>query len=272
MSAHLRDAIAGLLALGAMAVLAIPALARLHARSSAGRRPRPATVALGLAGAAMITLWRLPAIADLIAAAALGLAVVGTRRRDARRELTALDAWHRWLSELALRVGTLGEALSEAFWVSVEPIPPDLALAIARARSHFRVARDFTAAIGLLGEQASDATTATVCRALATLDGLATHEVTRSLEALARDLDAQRAVAHELDARLAGARLARGLVLAVPALLVVVGMAIAGPSAYATPLAERIEAVSLVTLLGCWLWASHLLVPVVAVRGQREVL
>jgi len=119
-------------------------------------------------------------------------------------------------------------------------------------------------ALEILGSLASDAITPDVARALAGLDNGSASEVQHGLATLVVELQAELDIAVELGAGLAGARLARLLVLSVPLVLGALGVALVGPGAYATPLGERLVALALLTLLGCWLWASSLLVPLVA--------
>jgi len=265
-----RLALACALAAAALALLALPLVGRTSTRRRRLGTSGPSvafSAALSLVAAA--TLWPLPPLALVASIGAVAAAVLGLRARGDQDDLAALAAWHRWLAETSPRVGALGEPLSHALWSSLREPPRILVGPIGAARGLWEVTADLPSALEMLESRAVDGVTPALCRALAGLDTLGVSEVRRSLEALTAELAGELTVAADLDARLAGARLARTLVLLVPLALAGVGVLLAGPDAFA----ERAATVSALVLLACWLWASHLLRPVGArprIHGARS--
>ncbi len=262
----------------ACAVAALVALSRQtltdllrRARGSTRSSRRPSThVAAALTAVALAALWPLPAIADLASLGALIGTSAATRRANDRHHLLALEAWHQWISEAGLRVGTLGEPLAEALWHALRYPPRRFARAASVAQGVWRLTGDLPSALHVLADHATDPTTSFVVSVLAPLAPQGTRDIHQALATLERSLKDQLEVARDLEARLAGARLARSLVVTVPTALVGVGTLLVGIHAYLAPAALRLEALSGLVLLGCWAWASRLLTAPVEAEAPRS--
>jgi tight adherence protein B len=200
----------------------------------------------------------LPAL--MIGGFAASTPVAGYRHRRQARRRAAQDGWPRMIEEIRLLTGSVGRSIPQALFEVGRHGPDELRPAFAAAHREWLLSTDFSRTVDVLKVQLADPTADATLETLLIAHELGGADVGRRLEALAED---RRRDAHDRkDARAkqAGARFARRFVLIVPLGMALVGMSVGtGREAYQTGLGQVTVVVALALVLGCWLWAGHIM-------------
>ena len=201
-------------------------------------------------------------IAMLGTTAATGLSLRSFVFKNRRNlENAALTAWPDILGELQLRIGTLGSPLPVALFTAGKSADSQLKNAFVTAERSFAITGSFDIALSTLRSILQDQGTRLLTELLSVVKGAPGTDVARLLDELRQDRAAERDRESEYAAKLAGVKFARYFVIAVPIGMMMAGIAIAGVAPYRTPIGEFAVAGSVVLLIGCWTWASHLANP-----------
>jgi tight adherence protein B len=201
----------------------------------------------------------------VVPAAALGafaacLPVGAYRNRRARRIEAAQEAWPRMIEELRLQATTLGRSIPQALFDVGSRAPVELRPAFAAAQREWLITTDFARTLEVLKAKLADPTADVACETLLIAHEVGGTDLSRRLQALAEDRQADVMSRKDARSKQAGVRFARRFVLIVP-----VGMALAGSmigtgrAAYATPMGQAVVGAAVVLLVGCWAWAGRFL-------------
>ena len=201
-------------------------------------------------------------IAMLVTTSATGLSVRSFALNNRQNlEDAALTAWPDILGELQLRIGTLGSPLPNALFTAGKSADSHLNNAFVTAERSFAITGSFDIALSTLRSILQDQGTRLLTELLAVVKGAPGTDVARLVDELRQDRAAERDRESEYAAKLAGVKFARYFVIAVPVGMMMAGIGIAGFAPYRTPVGEFAIAGSVVLLIGCWSWASHLANP-----------
>jgi Flp pilus assembly protein TadB len=254
----------GLVGLGALALVA---LQRARPRLTIGAQ-LTAVLVLG----AVVGLVLAPLVAVVSALAALGTVLADRSRKQRRAEVAAQRAWPTVLEELTTRLVGFGDPLPQALFAAAWPLPPELRHALARAERLWQVSGDLPSAIDAVLDMIGPASRETLVT-LARLAHLPSAEAAEVVAALAGRHREEAALAIDLHARLAGARLARSFVVGVPALLLAVGVVIGGgPAPYLSRLGATTLTIAVLIIAACWAWADHYLEKLLAAPRPSRFL
>ena len=201
-------------------------------------------------------------VATLATTSATGLSVRSFALKNRRNlENAALTAWPDILGELQLRIGTLGSPLPIALFTAGKSADSQLKNAFVTAERSFAITGSFDIALSTLRSVLQDQGTRLLTELLSVVKGAPGTDVARLVDELRQDRAAERDRESEYAAKLAGVKFARYFVIAVPVGMMMAGIGIAGFAPYRTPVGEFAIAGSVVLLIGCWTWASHLANP-----------
>lgn len=223
-----------------------------------------ALVAVTVASAAGAVAWAVfgalaPAavVGSLVALAPLGAA--RTRRLHLRAEIRA--AWPGVIEDVRVRTGSLGRSVPVALLEAGRRSPvAALRPAFEAAQREWSLSTDFERTVAVLQAQLADATADTVCETLLVAHQLGGVDLEHRLVALAEDRSDDLESRRDAEARQAGARFARWLVLAVPAGMALVGLSIGdGRAAYATRSGQFAVVAGLLLTGVCWVWATAIM-------------
>jgi Flp pilus assembly protein TadB len=200
-----------------------------------------------------------PSVAVISALATLATVLTDRSRKERRVEAAAQRAWPTVLEELSTRLVGFGDPLPQALFASAWPLPLPLRRALARVERLWQVSGDLPSAMAAVLDTIGPASRETLLT-LARLAHLSSAEAAEVVAALASRHREEAALAIDLNARLAGARLARSFVVGVPALLLAVGVVIGGgPAPYLSRLGATVLAIAILIIAACWAWADHYL-------------
>jgi tight adherence protein B len=212
----------------------------------------------GAAGGALLFGGVVPAF--MIGAFAATLPVATYRRRRAVRRQRARDAWPRMIDEIRILTGSAGRSIPQALFEVGLSGPDDLRPAFAAAHREWLLSTDFGRTIVVLKEQLADPTADAACETLLIAHDLGGTDLSRRLEDLAADRRADTQGRKDAQARQAGVRFARRFVLVVPIGMAVVGLSVGtGRAAYETPMGQLLVTIAILVIVGCWVWAGHIM-------------
>lgn len=200
----------------------------------------------------------LPAL--VLAGFAGSFPIAAYRHRRQVRMAKAQEAWPRMIEEVRLLTGSLGRSIPQALFEVGDRGPEDLRPAFAAAHREWLISTDFAATLKVLKEQLGDPTADATCETL-----LVAHEVGGSdlgprLSALAEDRLQDTQGRKDARSKQAGVRFARRFVLIVPLGMAVAGMSVGeGRSAYQTGVGQIAVALSVLMVVGCWLWSGRIM-------------
>lgn len=224
-----------------------------------------------LAVAAIIALVLAPWVAVSAALATLATVVVDRTRTTRRVESEAQRAWPAVLDEISTRLVGFGDPLPDALFASTWALPRPLQHALSRAERLWRVSGDLQTAMQGVLDDVGPASRDTL-RTLARLAHRSSQEAADVVATLAARHREEAALATDLRARLAGARLARSFVVAVPGLLLAVGVVIGGgPAPYLTTFGATVLTIAILIVAGCWAWADHYLEQLLTTGHRRHL-
>lgn len=182
------------------------------------------------------------------------------RVRRSRRRAAAQEAWPRIIEEIRILTSSLGRSVPQALFEAGRAAPESLRPAFAAGRREWLLSTDFGRTVAVLKAALADPTADAACETLLVAHEVGGADLDRRLEALIEDriLDVQGR--KDARSRQAGVRFARRFTLLVPCGMALVGMSIGnGRAAYATPFGQVMAVVGIASVVGCWVWAGHLL-------------
>ena len=185
-------------------------------------------------------------------------AALWRQRRNAARR-AARDAWPRLIEEIRVLTGSGGRSLPQALLDVGLRGPEELRPAFLAAQREWALTTDFERTTRLLKDHLADPTADATCETLLVAAEVG-GDVDRRLRALAEDRRHDLIGRKEARSRQAGARLARGFVVVVPAGMAVAGLSVGdGGAAYRTPTGQLLVAAGIALVVTCWWWASSIM-------------
>ena len=199
----------------------------------------------------------LPAVLVGLGGSLLPAAMWRQRRAAARR--AARDAWPRLIEEIRVLTGSGGRSLPQALLDVGLRGPEELRPAFVAAQREWALTTDFERTTRVLKDHLADPTADATCETLLVAAEVG-GDVDRRLRALAEDRRQDLIGRKEARARQAGARLARGFVVVVPAGMALAGLSVGeGGAAYRTPTGQLLVAAGIALVVVCWMWASSVM-------------
>lgn len=199
-----------------------------------------------------------------IAAVLLGL-IIGTapgavwRRRRAARRRAASEAWPRLIEELRVLTGPAGRPIPQALLEVGLRGPTEVRPAFVAAQREWAMSTDVSRMMAVLKRELADPVADATCETLL-IAVLAGGDVDDRLAALAEDRRSDERERKEAHAKQAGARLARGFVVIVPAGMALAGLNVGdGSNAYRTPQGQVLVAGAVALVAACWWWATRIM-------------
>jgi len=195
---------------------------------------------------------------------ALVFALVLSSDRLGRDKLAEIltETWPEVLAETRERVVNIGESLPSALFGAASGFPADIALRFQKAHEDFTLQGDLGHAFAQSFSSLSDPATTEILATVVLVARDGATEAAHTLEVMAKDATRRRSLAREVKSRLAGARLARLFILAVPLALMLAGVAVSGGIAgYLTPTGYALCTLAVCTTAGCWAWSARYLTP-----------
>jgi len=181
------------------------------------------------------------------------------RRRRAARRSSASEAWPRLIEELRVLTGPAGRPIPQALLEVGLKGPPELRSAFTAAQREWALSTDVGRMIGVLKRELADPVADATCETLL-IAVLAGGDVDDRLAALAEDRRIDQRERKEAQAKQAGARLARGFVVIVPAGMALAGLNVGdGSTAYRTPHGQLLVAAAVALVAVCWWWATRIM-------------
>ena len=243
------------------------AWAALHARLRRAGLPEVSPWGFGAASLAAGTAAALPAAAlfgagpasALVGAGASFLPAATWRQRRAAARRAARDAWPQLIEEVRVLTGSGGRSLPQALLDVGLRGPEELRPAFLAAQREWALTTDFERTTSVLKDHLADPTADATCETLLVAAEVG-GDVDRRLRALAEDRRQDLIGRKEARSRQAGARLARGFVVVVPAGMAVAGLSVGeGGQAYRTPTGQLLVAAGIALVVVCWVWASRIM-------------
>lgn len=218
------------------------------------------SAAVGAVGAALAATMLgvgLPALLLGIVSSA-GPSMAWRRRRSIRRR-TASEAWPRLIEELRVLTGPAGRPIPQALLEVGRRGPAELRPAFAAAQREWAMTTDPERMMHVLKQELADPVADATCETLLVAI-IAGGDVDGRLAALAEDRRAEERERKEAHAKQAGARLARGFVVIVPAGMAFAGLNVGdGAAAYRSPQGQLLVAAALTLIAVCWWWATRIM-------------
>jgi tight adherence protein B len=212
-----------------------------------------------LAGATTAAVFGLGLPVPMVALAATSVPTLLWRRHRARRRAAARAAWPRLIEEIRVLTGSVGRSIPQALIEVGLRGPDELRPAFVAAQREWALTTDFERTVAVLKAQLADPTADAACETLLIAADVG-GDVDRRLQALAEDRRQDLVDRRDAEARQAGARLARGFVIIVPAGMAVAGLSVGdGRSAYQTPQGQFLVALGLIVVVACWTWAGRVM-------------
>ncbi len=215
------------------------------------------TAGIGLVLAAGVVGFGLPA--GLLAAFAATIPGAVWRRRRATRRRAATEAWPRLIEELRVLTGPAGRPIPQALLEVGLRGPTELRPAFLAAQREWAMSTDVSRMMGVLKRELADPVADATCETLL-IAVLAGGDVDERLAALAEDRRNDERERKEAHAKQAGARLARGFVIVVPAGMALAGLNVGdGSAAYRAPTGQFLVAGAVALVAVCWWWATRIM-------------
>lgn len=211
----------------------------------------------GLAGFAVFGA-PLPA---LVMACFAGTFPVASYRAQRRRRLErAAQAWPRLIEEIRVLTASAGRSVPQALFDAGRRAPDELRLAFDAAHREWLLSTDFRRTVKVLKALLADPTADAACETLLVAHEVGGTDLDQRLAALAADRSADVSARKDAAARQAGARFARRFVLLVPLGMAAAGLSMGtGRHAYQTPGGQLLVTLGLAIVIGCWVWAGHIM-------------
>lgn len=201
----------------------------------------------------------LPAIVAALCSSVAPFAVYRERRRRLRE--TARDAWPYIIEEIRLQTGALGRSIPSALIDAGRKAPTaPMRKAFEEANRTWLLTTSFPRATGVLKQMLADPTADVVVETLLVAHEIGGSDIESRLSALVEDRRTDLRNRHEARSRQAGVLFARWFVLAVPAGMALVGLAIGeGRAAYSSGGGQIAVVVGIAITAGCWMWANRIM-------------
>jgi len=182
------------------------------------------------------------------------------RARRARRRQRAREAWPRMIEEVRLLTSALGRSVPQALLEVGRRGPEEMREAFAAAEREWSISTDFARTAATLKAGLADASADAACETLLVAHEVGGSDLDRRLTALAEDRIQDLEGRKDAEAKQSGVRFARRFVLVVPIGMALAGLSIGtGRDAYRTPLGQLLVVIGILVVIGCWLWAGHLM-------------
>ena len=219
-----------------------------------------ASVGLGATAGALVVVVLGPGLPALVVAATTScLPAAYWRRQRRRRRRIANEAWPRLIEELRVLTGSVGRSIPQALLEVGLRGPEELRGAFRAAQREWSLSTDFARTVSVLKEQLGDPTADATCETLLVAAEVG-GDIDRRLAALAEDRRQDLADRRDAEAKLAGARLARTFVVAVPLGMAAAGMGVGdGRAAYASGQGQVLVGAGVLLVVGCWWWAGRVM-------------
>ncbi|WP_420623944.1 type II secretion system F family protein [Candidatus Poriferisodalis sp.] len=237
--------------------------ARLASRRSSDHLLRSVLGAVAAAVAGWTGAWIL--FGGLVApalVAAFGAAIPpsAASRRRLHRVASARQAWPRLLAEIRVLVANRGLSIPSALFAAGAQAPTEMRAAFSEAARTWALSTDFEASLRALKTWLADPTADAICETLLAAHQIGGVRLDTRLRALAEAAHAEAAAREDARAKQAGARFARSFVAVVPAFMAVIGLSIGrGRQAYEASDGQLLVALSVLAVVGCWLWAGRIM-------------
>ncbi len=180
------------------------------------------------------------------------------RRR--RRAANSRQAWPRLLAEIRIGVTHRNQSIPAALFAAGTSAPADMSPAFSEAARTWALSTDFEASLRVLKRSLADPTADAICETLLAAHQIGGVRLDGRLRALAEAAHSEAAARSDARAKLAGARFARSFVALVPGFMAVIGLSIGrGREAYQAPEGQWLVALSVLAVIGCWLWAGRIM-------------
>lgn len=200
----------------------------------------------------------LPAVAAAAFAAVAPVAWYRARRDD--RRARAREAWPRMIEGIRLHTGSLGRSIPAALFEVGRHGPAELRPGFAAAEREWLISTDFSRAVAVLKDRLADPTADAACETLLVAHEIGGGGLDRRLAALVEDRTQDLQGRKDARAKQAAVRFARRFVLIVPLGMAMAGLSIGtGRAAYQTTLGQLAVVLGIAAVVGCWLWAGHLM-------------
>lgn len=201
-----------------------------------------------------------PVPALLAAAFAGSFPVAMYRNRRRRRRERAQEAWPHIIEEIRILTGSVGRSIPQALFEAGRRAPADLQPAFTAAHREWLITTDFSRTIFVLKDRLADPTADAACETLLVAHEVGGADLDGRLEALADDRIDDLHGRRDARAKQAGVRFARWFVLIVPFGMAMAGMSVGdGRAAYRTTQGQAAVAIGMFLVLGCWIWAGHIM-------------
>ena len=237
--------------------------ARLASRRSSDHLLRSVLGAVAAAVAGWTGAWVLfggfvaPA---LVAAFGAAIPPSAASRRRLHRVASSRQAWPRLLAEIRILVANRGMSIPSALFAAGVQAPSEMRMAFSEAARTWALSTDFEASLHVLKTWLADPTADAICETLLAAHQIGGVRLDARLRALAEAAHAEAAAREDARAKQAGARFARSFVAVVPAFMAVIGLSIGrGRQAYEAPDGQLLVALSVLAVVGCWLWAARIM-------------
>lgn len=213
---------------------------------------------LGAIGAYAMFGALLPALLVGVFAGTFPAATYRAKRRERRER--AHEAWPRIIEEIRVLTSAAGHSIPQAMFEAGERAPDELKDAFESARREWLLSTDFTRTITVLKARLGDPTADATCETLLVAHGVGGSDLDARLSALATDRLDDVQTRKDARAQQAGARFARRFVLFVPLGMAAAGLSVGtGRHAYQTLGGQLMVMIALAMVIGCWLWAGHIM-------------
>ena len=197
----------------------------------------------------------------LVLAGFAGTFPVASYRSQRRRRLErAAQAWPRLIEEIRVLTASAGRSVPQALFDAGRRAPDELRVAFDAAHREWLLSTDFRRTVEVLKSLLADPTADAACETLLVAHEVGGTDLDQRLSALASDRAADVSARKDAEARQAGARFARRFVLLVPLGMAAAGLSVGtGRHSYQTAGGQLLVTVGLALVIGCWVWAGHIM-------------
>jgi tight adherence protein B len=228
--------------------------------AGAGELAAPVAVFFGLGTVVALALFGGPLPAIIAGGFAATFPLASYRARRERRLVAARQSWPAMLEELRLLTGSMGHSVPQAILRVGLHGPEELRPSFQAAEREWLLTHDFARTLDVLRQQLADATADVVCETLVVANEVGGGELDRRLADLIEDRALDLQGRRDAEVKQSGVRFARRFVLLVPLGMAVAGLSIGtGRSAYTTTGGQVGVAISLLSVVACWMWAGRLM-------------
>jgi Flp pilus assembly protein TadB len=231
-------------------------------RSKAKRRLRPPkvltslSVSIGLLVAGLLVTSFVPAAGLAVtAAAAIVLTVDRLKSRRLHRTDGWLVAWPRILEETIVRIQALGESFPLAFINSGLKSPEPIRALFSQMGERYEMGTDMSLILTDLSKQ-SPPPNNFYLEQLSSTATLSVGELLNMLRSIQNQMQEQLHFERELKSKLAGVKIAKFFIIAIPLVLALAGIAIAGINSYLSSSGIATITVCLAISEICLLWSN----------------